>query len=165
MMPRGVLLLAAVLALTGCHRREITQLERDEAANVVSEAEFAATLKEWGRAEGLYAKAVQLCPDDADTWVKLGIVRMRLDDHGGARSAYKSALSAYKDYIALNPTRTQAVLHRAFVYAILGEADEARASIDKARSKNPDDRLLRSFVENGGIEKMLADPDLKNESP
>jgi Flp pilus assembly protein TadD len=165
MMQRAVLLLTAVLALSGCHRREITKLERDEAANLVSEAQFAVTLKEWTRAEGLFAKATQLCPDDGDMWVNLGMVRMRLNDHGGARSAYKSALSAFKDEISLNPTHMQTRLHRAYILVILGDQDDARDEIEKARAKYPDDRLLRNFAENHGMEKMLADPDLKSLSP
>ena len=50
----------------------ITPLERDKAANDMSEANFALTLKDWGRAEGLYAKATELCPDEGDAWVSLG---------------------------------------------------------------------------------------------
>ena len=165
MMQRAVLLLAAVLALTGCHRREITKLERDEAANLVSEAQFAVTLKEWDRAEGLFAKATQLCPDNGDMWVNLGMVRMRLNDHGGARTAYKSALSAFKEELSSNPTNTETRLHRAYILVILGDPDGARSEVEKARAKYPDDRLLRNFIENHGMEKMLADPELKSLSP
>ena len=99
MRHRTALVMLAVLVLSGCHRREITSLERKEAANVVSEADFAVTLKDWGRAEGLFSKAVGLCPDQGDTWVNLGMVRMRMGNKDGARSAFKSALSAYSDYM------------------------------------------------------------------
>src|SRR5271167_4308911 len=97
MILRLALVLAVALALCGCHRKKITTLERDEAANMMSEADFAVTMKDWGRAEGLYAKAVGLCPDDGNAWVNLGIARMRLDNRAGARTAYKAALSAYGD--------------------------------------------------------------------
>jgi len=56
----------------------------------VSEANFAVTIREWSRAEGLYTKAVKICPDSGDYWLDLGVVRMHLNDRGGARSAYKS---------------------------------------------------------------------------
>jgi tetratricopeptide (TPR) repeat protein len=162
---RVAVLLAAVLALSGCHRKAITKLERDEAANLVSEAEFAVTLKEWPRAEDLYSKAVKLSPDAGDTWVNLGIVRMRQDDHSGARTAFKSAISAFKDEFAGDPTHTQAVIHCAYVLVILGRTDEARSFVDKARASYPDDRLLRSFVESKSVDRMMSDPGLKSLSP
>jgi Flp pilus assembly protein TadD len=165
MSPRQALLLAAALALCGCRHREITKLEREEAANMASEADFAVTVKEWSRAEGLYSKAAALCPDTGDLWLNLGVVRMRLGDHGGARSAYRSAVSAYADAEKLAPSDRQAVLRRAYVLVILGRADDARSAVEEARARNPDDRVLRSFIEDKGLEKMLADPDLKRLSP
>jgi Flp pilus assembly protein TadD len=93
------------------------------------------------------------------------MVRMHLSDRSGARSAYKSALSAFKDELSLDPTHSQARIHRAFVLVILGDPDTARSEMEKARAKYPDDRLLRNFAENHGMDKMLADPDLKSLSP
>jgi tetratricopeptide (TPR) repeat protein len=165
MILRLCLMLAAVFALSGCHRREISKLERDEAANMVSEADFAMTLKEWSRAEDLYAKAVKLCPDAGDTWVNLGVARMHQNNSSGARSAYKSALSAFKDDYEHNPAHTQSLIHRVYVLVILGRADEGRSLIETASAGNPNDRLLRAFVENKTIDKMLADPGLKSLSP
>ena len=162
---RPALVLAAALLLAGCRQRVITPLERDEAANDVSEANFALTLKDWARAEGLYAKATELCPDEGDTWVSLGVVRMRLHNPGGARSAYKSALAAYKDTLKAGPANAVLVIREAYVLVLLGRSDEARSCVEKARSKYPDDRRLRSFVESNGLEKMLADPALKDLAP
>jgi hypothetical protein len=51
------------------------------------------------------------------------------------------------------------------VLVILGRADEARSYIEKARASYPDDRLLRSFVESKGIDRMMADPGIKSLSP
>jgi tetratricopeptide (TPR) repeat protein len=165
MIARPVLVVAAAITLSGCHRREITSLERKEAANMVSEADFAATIREWSRAEGLYAQAVELCPDSGDTWVSLGITRMREGNHGGARQALKSAVSAYKDDWEANPTHSQAVLRRAYVLVLLGRADEAKSIIDRAHEKYPEDRLLREFVENGSLDRVIADPALKEIMP
>ena len=162
---RLALVLAAALALAGCRPKEITSLQRKEAANLVSEAEFAVTLRDWKRAEGLYAKAAVLCPDSGDYWVNLGICRIRLGDHDAARSAYKSALSAYEAACDREPANTQAVLHRAYVLVILGRADEARSAVDRARSKYPDDWRLRTFVERHGVDGFVSDPGLKDISP
>jgi tetratricopeptide (TPR) repeat protein len=164
-MRRLALVLAAALALAGCRPREITSLERKEAANVVSEAEFAVTLKDWKRAEGLYARAAQLCPDAGDPWVNLGMVRMHLGDRSAARSAYKSGLSAYEADYDLNPANTQDVLRRAYVLVILGRADDARSVVDKARAAHPDDRRLRGFMDNRGVDGLIATPGLKDISP
>jgi tetratricopeptide (TPR) repeat protein len=165
MTNRLALVLAAAVLLAGCSAREITKLERDEAANVVSEAEFAATMKDWARAEGLYAKAAALCPDQGETWVRLGVVRVQLHNPDGARDAYKSALSAFKDDFKRDPSRTASVIRSASLLVILGRADEARSLVDKAYAKNPDDRRLRDFVQMKGVDRLVADPGLKAVSP
>jgi tetratricopeptide (TPR) repeat protein len=165
MNPRLALVLAAAVVLAGCHRREITKLERDEAANVVSEAEFAVTLKDWPRAEGLYSKATALCSDMGETWVRLGVVRVRMHNSGGAKDAYKSALSAFKDDFKKDPTNSSDVIRAATVLVILGRADDAQALVQKAYADHPDDRRLRNFVEMKGVDKIVADPGLKEISP
>ncbi len=101
---------------------------------MVSEAEFAVSVKEWPRAEGLYTSATTLCPDDPDIWVKLGVARMRLGNHSGARDAFKSGAAAYKDAIKANPANTQLVVRLAYVYVVLGRPDEARDLVAKART-------------------------------
>jgi Flp pilus assembly protein TadD len=90
---------------------------------------------------------------------------MRLGNRDGARTAYKSALGAYKDAADLDPANSKAVIRRIYVLVVLGRADEARSVLDKARAKTPADRLLRSFSENDGLSKMIADPGLKSVSP
>jgi tetratricopeptide (TPR) repeat protein len=162
---RLALVLAAAVTLAGCRAREITSLERKEAANNISEAEFAATMKDWSRAEGLYASAVALCPDQGETWVALGVTRMRLHNPSGAKDAYKSALSAFRDNFKRNPANTLPVIRSASVLVILGRTDDARSLVQKALAKNPDDRQLRKFVEMDGVDKIAADPGLKEVSP
>jgi Flp pilus assembly protein TadD len=165
MTNRLALVLAAGVVLAGCRAREITKLERDEAANVVSEAEFAVTMKDWARAEGLFAKAAALCPDEGENWVRLGIVRVRLHNSDGARDAYKSAVSAFEDEFKRDPAKTASVIRAASVLVILGRVDEARSLVDKAYAKNPDDRRLRDFVQMKGVDRIVADPGLKAVSP
>jgi tetratricopeptide (TPR) repeat protein len=165
MTVRLALVLAAALALAGCRAKEISSIDRKEAANIVSEAEFAVAIKDWSRAEGLYAKASGLCPDQGETWVGLGVVRMRLHNPNGAREAYKLALSAYDGDIKRDPADSLPVLRCASVLVILGRADEARSLVAGALAKNPEDRRLRDFVEMKGVDKIAADPGLKEVSP
>jgi tetratricopeptide (TPR) repeat protein len=162
---RLALVTAAALALAGCRAKEITQLERDEAANDVSDADVAVTIKDWARAEGMYAKAAKLCPDEADVWMNLGIVRMRLHNSGDARTAYKAALSAYKDSLKKDPSQSVTVIRIAYVLTVLGRADEARTVVADALQKTPDDARLREFSDQKAIDKMLADPGVKAVSP
>ena len=80
-MTRVILIFAsaALLLAAGCKpkTKAITSLERKEAANLVSEARFAITLRDDARAEGLLAQAAQLCPDTGDYWLNLGMTRRR----------------------------------------------------------------------------------------
>ena len=157
--------MAAVLALAGCRAKEISSTDRKEAANIVSEAEFAVQLKDWPRAEGLYAKATALCPDQGETWVALGVVRMRMHNSGGAKDAYKSGLSAYTDDIKRDPTNSGAVIRSASILVILGRMDDARSLIERAYARNPGDRRLKEFVDLKALDKIAADPGLKEVSP
>jgi hypothetical protein len=57
------------------------------------------------------------------------------------------------------------VLRRAYVLVILGRADEARSTVDRARARFPDDRRLRGFVGSEGVDGLVADPAVKSISP
>jgi tetratricopeptide (TPR) repeat protein len=165
MTPRLALVLAIAVALSGCAKRVISPLDRAQAANMVSEAEFAVTVREWSRAEGLYKQAAGLCPDSGDTWLALGITRMRMADHSGARDSYKSAAKAYKAAFESDPTNSQAIEQEAYALIVLGRFDEARSVADKAHKDHPDDRLLREMTDGGQLERVIADPSLKEISP
>jgi Flp pilus assembly protein TadD len=166
MMKRSLFVLTAALALaaTGCKpkvsSKEITSLQRKEAANLVSEAQFAVQVRDLPRAEGLYAKATALCPDDAKYWVDLGALRVRMGNKGGARSAYKSALEAYET-LGADGTDPQPLLQQVYVLALLGRPDDARNVLAKAQKKFPDHRAVKGFTDGGQFEKMIADPRFK----
>lgn len=165
MSVRLALVLAVGVVLAGCRAREISSIDRKEAANIISEAQFAATLKDWSRAEGLYTRAAALCPDQGETWAGLGVVRMRLHNPSGARDAYKSALEAYRDDVRRDPSDAVPVIRSASVLVILGRTDEARSLVNDAFAKNPGDRRLKNFVEMKGVDRIAADPGLKDVSP
>src|SRR5688500_11319136 len=91
--------LLALVALAGCKPKpeDITPLQRKEAASLMSEAEFAMTLRDYTRAEPLFEKAAKLCPDDGEYWLGLGVTRRRLGNLPGAKAVYEKARSAYGD--------------------------------------------------------------------
>ena len=155
----GVAALAA-WSLAGCrfHSREITSLDRKEAASLASEGRFAATLKEWPRAEGLFAQAAEKCPDTGEYWVSLGIARVSLGKRSEAKDAYVSAVSAYEDAAKAAPASTQPILQKIYVLALLGRVDEARLVLEKERGRLPEDRDLRMFAESRELDRLLADP-------
>lgn len=164
-MIRRLLTFAAVSALIvacGCKpkAREITSLQRKEAATLVSEAEFALQLRDVARAEGLYAKAAALCPDTGEFWQALGELRVRRGNKDAARAAYKSALTAYEE-LGAGGKAPQPLLQQVYVLALLGRVDDARTVLAKAQKKFPDHRAVRGFTEGGRFERMIADPQFK----
>jgi tetratricopeptide (TPR) repeat protein len=165
MTARQALVLAAAFSLAGCARKQISALDRDQAANMASEAEFAATVKEWPRAEGLYAQAAKLCPDSGDLWLALGVARIHTGDRSGARDAYKSAANAYEYAYKADPTNSRSLGQRVYALVLLGRQDDARSVARKAQKDHPDDAYLRDLVDGGQLERVIADPALKDISP
>ncbi len=160
------LLVLVFTLLAGCKPKapEVTDLQRKEAANLVSEAQFAITLRDLARAEPLLAKAAQLAPDTAEYWVNLGAIRRRMDNKSGAKQAYEQALKAYradqddkKDEI-----RIEGILQEVHVLALLGRADDARTRLEKALKKEPENRILKRFAEDRQLDRMLEDPGFKD---
>lgn len=159
-----LLLAAAALVLAaGCKPKpkEISSLQRKEAAHLVSEASFALTLHDYARAEPLLEKAAKLCPDNGDYWVNLGVTRRRQGNNGGAKEAYLAALAAARDAIALKPDQPEPRLQEIYVLALLGRADDARSALAKARKKLPASRELKAFEDDHQLDRMLADRGFK----
>ena len=163
-LTRIFLMAATILALvSGCSakKKEITTLQRKEAANLVSEAQFALTLRDYARAEGLLAKAAELCPDTGEYWMNLGSARMRLGQRDAAKKAYQSGLAAYEQEAAQNKADPQPALQQVTALALLGRVDDARALLEKIPSQFPDNRTIRAAVDNKMLDRMLADPKFK----
>ncbi len=158
----GFILGLTLLALPACKRRgsDITSLERKQAASLESEADFAFSLKELPRAEELYAKAAKLCPDNAGYWMNLGICRKKMNNKSGAKSAYESALAAFKDAHELHPKDLQPVLAQVYMLGLLGREKQAREVAEKAQKTYRDDPRVRGFSPQS-IDQMLADPKFK----
>ena len=155
------LLIFAAALTTGCGRKEITSLQRKEAASIVSEAQFAVTLRDYARAEPLLAQAVALCPDTTQYWQSLGAVRCRLGNRSGAKDAYGQMLDQARDQYKRDATQTEALLQQVYALALLGRADDARGVLVKAQKDHPEDRALGAFVESGQLDRILSDPAFK----
>ena len=158
-----LLALAAWCGGGGCSRAKprITELQRKEADHLAAEAQFAMTLKDWARAEGLLSKAAQLVPDTGVLWVSLGSTRVRLGNKPGARQAYESALKAFKADAEADPKDAEPWLKQMQVLALLGRVGEARAQLDKTAKRFPENRNVKAFVADKQFDRMIADPIFK----
>ncbi|MDO8541730.1 MAG: hypothetical protein Q7S40_14940 [Opitutaceae bacterium] len=158
-----ILLGIAFLGSSGCggRRKEVTELQRKEAAHLASEAQFAMNLRDWARAESVMTKVVEVCPDAGPYWVSLGSLRVRIDKRGPARDAYKSALQAYEDEAKKNPKDVEPWLQQVYVLALMGRVDDSRKLLEKMAKRFPESRDVRAFIEGKQFEAMLADPTFK----
>ena len=158
-----VLIAAAILSLgVGCGgKKEITSLQRKEAATLESEAQFALTLKDYTRAEDLLARAAQLVPDAGPLWLRLGSTRMKLGQRGAAKEAYKNGLDAFKEVAKDKKNEPDASLQQVTALALLGRIDEARKLVEKLAREFPENRTVRAFVDEKTFERMIADPQFK----
>jgi len=156
---------AALLFAGGCKPKPppVTSLQRKEAAGLVQEAQFALSVRDAARAEGLLAQAVALCGDNGNYWLDLGRVRVRSGNRSGAKSAYQSAADAYGAEAAAPETKNsaQVILRQIYALALLGRADEARALLAKAQKNLPESRDLRAFAETKQLDQLLASPAFK----
>jgi tetratricopeptide (TPR) repeat protein len=155
--------MVALSFFAGCKPRPkaTTDLQRKEAALADSEAQFAVTMRQWDRAEGLYAKAAQLSPDTGLYWLSLGAMRVRLNKRDAAKDAYKNALKAFEAEAEQNKARVEPWLKQVEVLALLGRVDEGRTTLEKVGKRFPADRTVRSFIDNKHFDRMLADPAFK----
>ncbi len=156
----ALLSLVTLLGCTGCGPK-ITPIQRKEAANLVSEAQFALTLRDWTRAEELLRKATELCPDNAEYWLNLGMARRRSDNLSGARKAYESAAKAYgAAYKASTPKDPQMLMQQVYVYSLLGQPKNAQKILKQAHADHADIPSVRNFTEQT-LERMISDPGFK----
>ena len=145
----------------GCARKPVTDRDRLEAAHLVSEAQFALSIREWARAEGLLARAVELAPQ-GDYWVSLGATRVRLDDRAGAKAAYLAALGAYADEARRSAATSEPLMKQAYVLALLGRQDESRTLIVKAAKRFPLDQKVLDLTDPAAFAKMISSPKFKD---
>jgi len=159
----GFLLALTLVAGPGCKPKSaaITSLQRKEAANLVSEAQFAMSIRDYARAEGLLAKATALEFDNGNYWISLGSMRVRLGRKPEAKQAYESALGAFEAAYKLNPTFAQPHLQQVYALALLGRIDRARDTLIKIEKAHPGDASVRAFVQGKQLDAMLSSPMFK----
>jgi len=162
---RGVILLAVVALIFGggCGSKEskISDLQRRQAAHLVTEADFAITLRDYPRAESVMLEVLELAPNHGSYWITLGTVRKRMGNTGGTKEAYQRALRAFENETKLGDTDPDPWLKQIYVLALLGRVDDGRKLAEKMTRRFPADRDVRVFVEDKQFDQMLADPQFK----
>jgi tetratricopeptide (TPR) repeat protein len=156
----GAALILALVAGCGSGHKEPTEKELKEAALYASEGQFALSIKEWPRAEGLFLKATQTAPE-GDYFLSLGVARLRLGKRSDAKAAYELAVRAFARDAARQPTLVDPWLRQAYALALLGRTDESRALLAKAAKNFPNDARVRALVDPKGFEQMIAAPNFK----
>lgn len=162
--PYGSTTVAAMVLmfLLGCSAgKEVTERDRKEAAFLVSEAQFAMTVKEWTRAEGLLDKAAKVAPQ-GDYYLSLGAVRMHLKNRSGAKKAYELALNAFQHESARNNTSPEPWIKQAYVLGLLGRKSESQSMIAKAAKALPNDPKIRSLSDPKELERMFSTQNFKD---
>lgn len=130
-----------------------------EADNHMNDAEFAAQIKDWSRAESSIQKAVNLRTDIPQWWINLGSVQKRLGKAGEAKSAYRKALSLHEKAYSEGKD-PQEVLSLVFVHLLLNEEKKARSALEKGLDKHKEAEILKRFQTQGGIDALLKDPEI-----
>jgi tetratricopeptide (TPR) repeat protein len=158
-----VLVLCVLLAaVTGCSKKnkEVSAAVKSESAMLVSEAQFAMQIREFGRAEELMQRAVKLREDMPEYWVTLGMARRKQDNKGGARKAYTTALelhtARYKEGHQLEELAQQA-----FVLALLGRGDEALALLSQGLKDNPTSPVMQKMADPRGLPRTFKTDEFK----
>lgn len=156
-----VALALIVLLAAGCSKkREITSMQRKQAATLVSEAEFAMTIRDFTRAETLMRQAADLCPDTGGYWLTLGNLCKRSGKTDDARKAYTQSVEAYAEAYRADSTDGKLLMRQMYAQALLGNVDKARALLKKAREKHLKDDEIKMFDE-AAFDRMLANPGFK----
>ena len=156
-------IVAMVLMLAfGCSgRKEPTERDRKEAAFLVSEAQFAITVKEWARAEGLFDRAAKMAPQ-GDYFLSLGAVRIQLKNRSGAKQAYEMALKAFRQESARSNASAEVWIKQAYVLGLLGRKGESKSIIEKAVKVFPNDSKLRGLTDPKELERIFSTQSFKD---
>jgi tetratricopeptide (TPR) repeat protein len=159
---------ALVLAASGCGGgdrepgapRTVDKRVAAEAEGHASEAAFAAQIRDYPRAEVSMEKAIALRDDVPEGWFSIGLVRNRLGKKDEARTAYRRALALHEDRYD-ETSATSEIISQVYVLLVLNRESDARKLLEKASRKHPGDARLEEFSRSRGIDRLLADPEVR----
>lgn len=152
----------AALLVTGCSRapKEVSPAVRAEAASLLSEAQFAMSIREFSRAEELIERALKLRDDVPEYWVSLGMACRKQDDKSGARKAYQKALGLHVDRYEKDK-KPEELAQQAFVLGLLGKTDDALKLLDKGLHEHPDSAVMKKMADPRGLPRTFQTAEFK----
>jgi tetratricopeptide (TPR) repeat protein len=148
----STLVCAALLFSAGCEKKpkEVPAAVKTEAAMLISEAQFASSIREYSRAQELVERAIKLRDDVPEFWVTLGMARRKQDNKDGARQAYEKALGLHKARYKADKN-PEDLAQQAFVLALLGRTDEALKLLEKGVKDHPDSASMKKMADPRGL--------------
>ena len=117
---------------------------------LMSEAQFASSIREHSRAAELIERAIKLRDDIPEYWVSLGMARRQQDDKSGARKAYEKALGMHAAAYKKSKDPEQ-VGHQAFVLGLLGRSEEGLKILGKGIKDHPENAELKKMADPRGL--------------
>lgn len=147
-----ILVFSVLLLAAGCSKKakEVPAGVKAEAAMLISEAQFASSIREYPRAEELIERAIKLRDDVPEYWVTLGMTRRKQDNKDGARKAYEKALGLHKSRYKADKTPEE-LGQQAFVLALLGRTEEALKVLAQGIKDHPDDATMKKMADPRGL--------------
>jgi tetratricopeptide (TPR) repeat protein len=165
LMKRLLTLVACVVvfALAGCSRepKEVSDGVKAEAATLMSEAQFAMSIREYARAEELIQKALQLREDVPEYWVSLGMVRCKQDKKSSARPAYEKALKLHTARFKKD-NKPEELAQQAFVLGLLGKTDDALKVLADGLKQFPESATMKKMADPRGLPRTFKSEDFKS---
>lgn len=93
-------------------------------------AGVAMRAKQWGDAEMLLERALEIAPDYFQGWMDIGMARQEQDKTEGA-------IEAYRTVIRLKPNKPHGYTSAGTIYAMIGEHDQAMELLQQAVEIDP----------------------------
>ncbi len=155
--------MALALAVSGCKDKpkEIPAIARAEAAQYVGEAEFAMQIRDYARAEGLFARAVELDSEQPRYWLHLGSARKHLNNISGARKAYERARELLQLQYRGDKSSPVPLFAEIQVCILLGKPDDAKNVYDRIVRDHGAEAEVKDFVERRLFDELVTDTNLK----
>lgn len=110
--------------------RDVLMKDPDNVDAIRLLAGVAMKAKQWGDAEALLERALEIAPDFYQGWMDLGLARQEQDK-------FELSLEAFKRVMRLEPNRPQGYVAAATINAMHGHHDEAISLFQKGLEKSP----------------------------